>query len=166
MKMQKIQQGFTLIELMIVIAIIGILAAIAIPAYQDYTIRSQVTEGLTLAAAAKTAVTETFAARGNAPAERVNAGMSPLATDTNGNYVSALDINNGRITITYGGPRANVKIPATATLTLTPYVSVDQSVYWVCAANGKAAINGGVLMNGATYAAGTVEAKYTPSECR
>src|SRR5262245_21958022 len=76
-EMTKLQKGFTLIELMIVVAIIGILAAIAIPAYQDYTIRAQVSEGMNLAAAAKAAVAETFLNRGVAPALRVNAGMSP-----------------------------------------------------------------------------------------
>ena len=74
--MTKLQKGFTLIELMIVVAIIGILAAIAIPAYQDYTIRAQVSEGLNLAAAAKAAVAETFLNRGTAPANRTVAGMS------------------------------------------------------------------------------------------
>ena len=74
--MKKVQQGFTLIELMIVVAIIGILAAIAIPAYQDYTIRAQVTEGMNLAAAAKAAVSESFTNKGVAPANRTAAGMS------------------------------------------------------------------------------------------
>ena len=74
--MTKLQKGFTLIELMIVVAIIGILAAIAIPAYQDYTIRAQVSEGMNLAAAAKAAVAETFLNRGTAPANRTAAGMS------------------------------------------------------------------------------------------
>ena len=79
--MKKVQQGFTLIELMIVVAIIGILAAIAIPAYQDYTIRAQVSEGLSLAAGAKTAVAETFLNTGVPPGTRTIAGMSPNATD-------------------------------------------------------------------------------------
>ena len=86
--MTKLQKGFTLIELMIVVAIIGILAAIAIPAYQDYTIRAQVSEGLNLSAAAKAAVAETFLNRGTAPANRTVAGMSANATDTNGKYVT------------------------------------------------------------------------------
>ncbi len=85
--MRKVQQGFTLIELMIVVAIIGILAAIAIPAYQDYTIRAQVSEGMTLAAAAKTAISESFSDKGVAPATRAAAGMTALA-DTSGNYVA------------------------------------------------------------------------------
>ncbi len=86
--MTKLQKGFTLIELMIVVAIIGILAAIAIPAYQDYTIRAQVSEGMNLAAAAKAAVAETFLNRGVAPANRTVAGMSAALTDTRGKYVT------------------------------------------------------------------------------
>ena len=88
--MTKLQKGFTLIELMIVVAIIGILAAIAIPAYQDYTIRAQVSEGLNLAAAAKAAVSESFLNRGVAPANRTVAGMSAAAADTAGKYVTAV----------------------------------------------------------------------------
>ena len=90
--MTKLQKGFTLIELMIVVAIIGILAAIAIPAYQDYTIRAQVTEGMNLAAAAKAAVAETFLNRGTAPANRTVAGMSANATDTVGKYVTGIAV--------------------------------------------------------------------------
>ena len=116
--MTKLQKGFTLIELMIVVAIIGILAAIAIPAYQDYTIRAQVSEGMNLAAAAKAAVAETFLNRGVAPALRVNAGMSPNNTDTNGKYVTAVGVANGIITITYGS-EANAAITA-QTLDLVP----------------------------------------------
>jgi len=101
--LKTVQKGFTLIELMIVIAIIGILAAIAIPAYQDYTIRSQVSEGLTLAAAAKAAISESFANTGKAPLDRVEAGLGAAntPTDTQGNFVSQLAVVNGVITITY-----------------------------------------------------------------
>ena len=93
--MTKLQKGFTLIELMIVVAIIGILAAIAIPAYQDYTIRAQVSEGMNLAAAAKAAVSESFLNRGRAPANRTEAGMSTNATDTSGKYVTSVDVIDG-----------------------------------------------------------------------
>src|SRR5262245_49575418 len=109
--MTKIQKGFTLIELMIVVAIIGILAAIAIPAYQDYTIRAQVSEGLNLAAAAKAAIAETYLNRGTAPATRTAAGMSANAVDTQGKYVSSVEVTNGVITVTYGNS-ANTAINA------------------------------------------------------
>ena len=107
--MTKLQKGFTLIELMIVVAIIGILAAIAIPAYQDYTIRAQVSEGMNLAAAAKAAVAESFLNSGVAPANRTAAGMSPNATDTSGKYVTGVEVTNGVIQITYGA-EANAQI--------------------------------------------------------
>src|SRR5262245_50738814 len=123
--MKSVQKGFTLIELMIVVAIIGILAAIAIPAYQDYTIRGQVSEGLTLAASAKAAISEFYANRGVAPTNRVQAGMgnTDTPTDTQGNYVGQLAVKNGVITITYsntGNQRTNANINA-ATVTLVPY---------------------------------------------
>ena len=134
--MKSMQKGFTLIELMIVVAIIGILAAIAIPAYQDYTIRAQVTEGLNLAGAAKAAIADDFANTGGAPATRTDAGLSANAADTQGKYVASLDVQNGAIVITYGNA-ANSSI-ATQTLGLTPYQTVDHSVAWQC---GAAACN-------------------------
>jgi type IV pilus assembly protein PilA len=173
--MKSIQKGFTLIELMIVVAIIGILAAIAIPAYQDYTIRGQVSEGLTMAAAAKAAVSEFYAQTGRAPADRVEAGLGATntATDTQGNYVSQLAVANGVITITYSSAapqRANNKVNG-ATITLVPYTSVDDSVAWKCRAVGSIATPGGVLLGtgsaaAATNAVGSVLARYAPAECR
>jgi type IV pilus assembly protein PilA len=164
--MKKIQQGFTLIELMIVVAIIGILAAIAIPAYQDYTIRSQVSEGLSLAAAAKTAIAETYLNTGAAPVNRTEAGMSANAIDTNGKYVSSVEVANGTITVTYGQD-ANAKIN-TQTLAIQPFVTNDDSITWLC---GNATANfatGTNAMNGSSSAANgtSLDSKYLPSACR
>jgi len=169
--MSKIQQGFTLIELMIVVAIIGILAAIAIPAYQDYTIRAQVSEGMNLAAAAKAAVAESFLNRGAPPANRTVAGMTPNAVDTSGKYVLSVGILNGVITVTYGN-EANAQITAggTNTLTLTPYESTDLSVVWRC---GNAPVPGGTTPLGTSaggvtsvWVAPGVANQYLPSACR
>src|SRR3982750_567377 len=102
------QKGFTLIELMIVVAIIGILAAIAIPAYQDYTIRAQVTEGLNLAGAVKAAVAETYAQTGNWPADNAEAGVG-ANNEITGKYVKDVAVAGGGITITYGN-QANKNI--------------------------------------------------------
>ena len=163
--MQKsVQKGFTLIELMIVVAIIGILAAIAIPAYQDYVIRSQVSEGLTLAGAAKAAVAESFSNNGAAPANRTAAGMSATATDTSGKYVSSVEVANGVITVTYNTGETNAKIKGNI-LTLTPYLSVDNSVAWRCG-NAAAPNNITTLMTNAVYAASNLDNKYLPKACR
>jgi type IV pilus assembly protein PilA len=159
--LKQVQKGFTLIELMIVVAIIGILAAIAIPAYQDYTIRAQVTEGLNLAGAAKAAVAETFSNTGTAPATRTVAGMTANATDTVGKFVTQVAVANGAITIMYGN-QANATITG-QTLSLTPYLSADQSVAWKC---GNSAAPTATIMTGAAAGATTVIDKYLPKACR
>jgi type IV pilus assembly protein PilA len=148
-KMKK-QQGFTLIELMIVVAIIGILAAIAIPAYQDYTIRAQVSEGLSLAAGSKAAVTEYYQDRGLMPADNATAGLSAAATIV-GNYVDQVTVGAGQITVRYsatGDQKANDAIDG-ATLIMSPVTSAG-SVDWNC--------SGGNILDG--------QAKWLPNACR
>jgi len=159
---KQIQQGFTLIELMIVVAIIGILAAVAIPAYQDYTIRSQVSEGLSLAAGAKTAITESYLNTGVVPADRTAAGMSATPTDTQGQYVTDLTVTNGEIIVAYGN-NANADING-LTLVLTPYESADGSLSWQCSSLTAGPAPTGTALNGPT--AGTLPSQYAPSQCR
>jgi type IV pilus assembly protein PilA len=112
--MKRLQQGFTLIELMIVVAIVGILAAIALPAYQDYVIRSKMSEGVAALAACKTSISEYVSTKTNWPADVDSAGCCTLATQ----YVSSLAVGaNGVISVTVQNTGAK---PAECTLTLTP----------------------------------------------
>ena len=160
--LKSIQKGFTLIELMIVVAIIGILAAIAIPAYQDYLIRSQVSEGLTMAAAAKAGVSEYYANKGDWPSDNSAAGMG-AASDIQGKYVQSIEVDDGGITIKYGNA-INAKLMS-ETVGLTPGNSVNGDVIWKC---GTAGTPSGWSGNTTTASAGStsVAGKYLPSSCR
>jgi type IV pilus assembly protein PilA len=168
--MKTMQKGFTLIELMIVVAIIGILAAIAIPAYQDYTIRSQVTEGLNLASSVKAAVAESFAQTGAWPADLVAAGIvdaANAATPPSGKYVTGVEIDTGTINITYGG-QANSNI-AGGILSLKPMVSANDDVVWLCGYNDGTNMSPapGDPTSGASAGDITdIIAKYLPQSCR
>ncbi|HFB9784919.1 TPA: pilin [Neisseria gonorrhoeae] len=108
--MNTLQKGFTLIELMIVIAIVGILAAVALPAYQDYTARAQVSEAILLAEGQKSAVTEYYLNNGEWPENNTSAGVASSATDIKGKYVQKVEVNNGVVTATMASSNVNKEI--------------------------------------------------------
>ncbi|MDO6815602.1 prepilin-type N-terminal cleavage/methylation domain-containing protein [Cobetia sp. cqz5-12] len=140
---RKQQAGFTLIELMIVIAIIGILAAIAIPRYQDYTKRANVSEGLQLAAAAKTAVTEVYSTSSSFPTSNAAAGLQDADTIT-GNAVDSVTVGDlGVITVNY-----NSTVDDGAEITLTPSAASGGSITWSCGKNA------------------TMDDAWVPADCR
>ncbi len=162
--MPKQNQGFTLIELMIVIAIIGILASLAISAYQTFTVRAQIAEGLNMASGSKVPIADAYTNDGVAPADRAAAGMTPTATDTRGAYVSGVEVSNGRVDVTFGGPRAHADIVG-QTLSLTPYETPGNTIIWRCGA-APAPVGAALLSGGDPHLAPTVNTRYLPSTCR
>jgi len=127
----KSHHGFTLIELMIVVAIIGILAAIAIPAYQDYTKRTHVAEGISMADSLKTSVAEYFASAGSWPSNNASAGLPANPASINGNAVRSIQINQSQIVITY-----NTKVSANSTMILKGS-ALGGSIRWECKSLGN-----------------------------
>jgi len=170
--MKSLQKGFTLIELMIVIAIIGILAAIALPAYQDYTIRAQVTEGLSLASGVETAMADYYAQYGVFPAAGVTTASGPPAAGglgftaaPTGKYGAIAVLASGQIQMAYGAAapyQANSKID-TKILSVNAGVSANGDIVWVC---GKATAPANLAVAPQATTTNIPNSNWLPQSCK
>ncbi|MEI7446847.1 MAG: pilin [Burkholderiales bacterium] len=143
---KQVQKGFTLIELMIVVAIIGILAAVAIPAYQDYTVRAKVTEGVAAAGAAKASVADFYMTNATFPANNASAGLD---TNTNyaTNYVQSLTVTNGTVSVAFAA--IGTGVTAGHKIDYVPTATSVGAINWDCKGSGT-----------------TLLAKFRPANCR
>ncbi|HGH6938355.1 TPA: pilin [Neisseria meningitidis] len=160
--MNTLQKGFTLIELMIVIAIVGILAAVALPAYQDYTARAQVSEAILLAEGQKSAVTEYYLNHGIWPKNNTSAGVASTASDIKGKYVEKVEVKNGVVTATMLSSGVNKEIKGKK-LSLWAKRQ-DGSVKWFCGQPVER--NAAATDDVANGNNGKINTKHLPSTCR
>ncbi|EMT8741081.1 pilin [Neisseria gonorrhoeae] len=163
--MNTLQKGFTLIELMIVIAIVGILAAVALPAYQDYTARAQVSEAILLAEGQKSAVTEYYLNNGIWPENNASAGVASSAADIKGKYVESVTVAKGVVTATMASSNVNKEIKDKR-LSLWAKRQ-DGSVKWFCGqpvTRDKA--DADTVTDDATAGNNKIDTKHLPSTCR
>ncbi|HGG7756551.1 TPA: pilin [Neisseria meningitidis] len=165
--MNTLQKGFTLIELMIVIAIVGILAAVALPAYQDYTARAQVSEAILLAEGQKSAVTEYYLNHGIWPKNNTSAGVASTPSDIKGKYVKEVTVANGVITAQMASSNVNKEIQGKK---LSLWAKRQNgSVKWFCGQPvARANANGANNADGVTADSGNekIDTKHLPSTCR
>ncbi|HEZ2151998.1 TPA: pilin [Neisseria meningitidis] len=163
--MNTLQKGFTLIELMIVIAIVGILAAVALPAYQDYTARAQVSEAILLAEGQKSAVTEYYLNHGIWPGDNSSAGVASTPSDIKGKYVQSVEVKNGVVTATMLSSGVNKEIQGKK-LSLWAKRQ-DGSVKWFCGQPvTRDANNADTVVAAAAATDKQIDTKHLPSTCR